>query len=519
MSIRQYISNHWKLVIIIPVLTLLSYGFFVFSGNVRYDTDILMITPGTDMGWSDLGRYGMVFIQKMFGLDVYSYVYFGILFYIFYVLAIELLVYFIYDVSGFDEKYKYWIFVMLYVTSPIFLFQLYFTLQEAEIGIGYFLIVIASYIAIKVYFEPSLKKVIIGTPALLVLQIIGFGIYQAFVIYYISLITVFLLLKFELYNQAYQYKKAFKSLIFIIVEFLASYIIFYLISSFYSSGDYISEQIHWGNESVAVCITTILFCIIKMVLVSATMRMSCLIVACMLVVYLFVLVLNKKTHNTKIGGWIWIKYLSIVFAFISPFLMVLYEGGEPVPRANLSLPLMAPFLVMYLLKIIGRYIDCRKERVLERLVIIISLVFFAIQLVSCFRITYTDNARYKKDIELMNQLVKDVDECVSDKLKPVFWVGGVSYDYGRFAVCEDMIGLSMFNGMEDVPYLASQRTNVFLEVHGYNMGDPGIFADEPYEIRPVADTMPSYPDKGSIYEGNEWVIIKLSNLFDGTRLE
>ena len=185
------------------------YGFLVFCGNIRIDTEELMNNPGSNLGWLVIGRWSLVLFKKLLGLTVHNTVASGVLFFLFFWLGANLLTFALYHLTERKERWHYWIFLLLYVTSNIWCYQIYFSLQQAEVAFAMLLLVIAAILAMKACFASVLSKaddwqsggheeksvwrngfkIVLSA----VLLFLGLGAYQALAAYYIAICLVLFL--------------------------------------------------------------------------------------------------------------------------------------------------------------------------------------------------------------------------------------------------------------------------------------------------------------------------------------
>ena len=191
-EIRNYGKQYGMLLLVSLAAAVLCYGFLVFSGTIRIDTEELMNHPGSKLGWLSIGRFGLAFLKDILGLQTHHMVWSGLLFFLFFWLGANLLTFGIYHFSG-GKSYSYWIFLLLYSTSNIWSYQVYFSVQQAEVACAMLLLVSAAFLSVQAVFEKMGAARIWRLLVSFVLLVLGLGAYQALAVYYIAVCLIFFL--------------------------------------------------------------------------------------------------------------------------------------------------------------------------------------------------------------------------------------------------------------------------------------------------------------------------------------
>ena len=69
--LRKYMlffKTHVKLIIFNCVLVAIIFGSRIFNTNITIDTDIMIVYPETTYNWLNIGRWGLILLQKVFGM-------------------------------------------------------------------------------------------------------------------------------------------------------------------------------------------------------------------------------------------------------------------------------------------------------------------------------------------------------------------------------------------------------------------------------------------------------------------
>ena len=144
-DLRDYVRKYWGLLAASMAAMLICFGYLVFCGNIRIDTEELINHPGSSLGWLAIGRWELAWLKHLLGLGTHQVIKSGILFFLFFWLGANLLTFGIYERSG-KKKSRYWIFLLLYVTSNIWCYQIYFSLQQAEVALAMLLLIEAAFL-------------------------------------------------------------------------------------------------------------------------------------------------------------------------------------------------------------------------------------------------------------------------------------------------------------------------------------------------------------------------------------
>ena len=377
-DLREYGKKYRLLIAASGAAVIFCFGFLLFGGTIRIDTEELINRPGTTVGWLTIGRFGLVFLKRLLGLSAYHPVISGVLFLLFFWLGANLLTYELYRFSGKREDYPYAVFLMLYVTSGIWSYQVYFTLQHAEVAFAMFLLIIAAVLAVRACIageendtDPSGKKKgrLSGTAlrrisALLtaaVLLVIGLGAYQALASYYIVICIALFLMDTD--SRRERGGGRLMPAIMLSLHFILSYVMYRFIANtwFMAGADYMDGQMGWGRLPVTECIKNILRTV-RNVLIGYGPRNFSFYTAGVILVLMAVPVMWRRAYaagtaaerepsrdaaaDGRRRNLIW-RYLTLAGIIAAPFLMTIYMGEMLVTRSQFALPVSAAFLGMY----------------------------------------------------------------------------------------------------------------------------------------------------------------------------
>lgn len=189
-DLRDYVRKYWGLLAASMAAMLICFGYLVFCGNIRIDTEELINHPGSSLGWLAIGRWELAWLKRLLGLGTHQVIKSGVLFFLFFWLGANFLTFGIYERSG-KKKSRYWIFLLLYATSNIWCYQIYFSLQQAEVALAMLLLIAAAFLMTGIGTGTVMN--LLRAFAAGVLLFIGLGAYQALAVYYVAVCLVFFL--------------------------------------------------------------------------------------------------------------------------------------------------------------------------------------------------------------------------------------------------------------------------------------------------------------------------------------
>lgn len=527
----EYGKKHGRLILLSLAATLICFGLLVFSGNLRIDTEELINHPGTTLGWTTIGRFGLAFLKQLLGLTTHQAVLSGVLFMVFFVIGANLLMFAIFHFSGKKENYPYWIFLLLYTTSNIWSFQIYFSVQQAEIALAMLLVVIAAILAVRCAFEAdgwlgNSFRTLVAT-ALLVL---GLGAYQALASYYIA-ICIMLFMAYlgnpECFREGRlpqevreKNSRLLAGIVFLIGQFGVSYVIYKVIADtwFMATGSYMENQMGWGKYPAVDCIKNVLRTAKNLLVGWGPRNFSFFTVGALLLVILLVLVWTQKRYQSKF------RFLMLLIGSVgllaAPFLMTMYMGEMLVTRSQFALPVVAAFLGMYGIGMLQagweNYFGVRK------LLTACVLVTVVLQTAYNLQMTYTDYVRYEEDKDRAVVLLDELTKANGGEMPevPVVFVGYQKAELDELCGRTEMYGWSFYEWDYDVenPTGTTHRICGFLKAeNGVELNEDATDEMRKMAVELSAD-MPVFPLEGSVQATEEFVVVKLSEIAERTDL-
>lgn len=550
-DMQDYVKKHGRLIAVSIAAAILCFGFLAFSSNIRIDTEELINRPGTTVGWLTIGRFGLAFLKRVLGLGVHSAFWSGLLFLIFFVIGANLLTFLLYHFSGKQESYPYWVFLLLYTTSNIWSYQVYFSLQQAEIACAMLLVVLAAWMSMRAGFGKKGRANLLRYLASTLFLVIGLGAYQALAAYYITIcIMLFLvLLDRKLFCGAKetirggmrenaehsreamrrQDRELLAGIAKLLVQFGVSYLLYHVIAHtwFMAGSGYMENQMGWGRLTVLECVKNVLRTARNLLLGNGPRNFSFFTIGVLFALALAVLACRKK--RTGNGAWtktrLALFLLALAGLLASPFLMTVYMGEMLVTRSQFALPVTAAFLGMYGIRGL-REISVEKEgakRWILRGCGALVCLALAVQAGYDLRLAYTDELRFRQDAEKTEELLAALKGVNGGKLpeQPVVFVGYQGAELGGFCRRTEMYGWSFYEWdySVDNPTGATHRIAGFVQAYTGNVLNENITEEEKKSAVMLTESMPDFPEEGSIQVTEEFVVVKLSDCTERTDVD
>lgn len=533
-DMKSYVKNHYKLMITSAVLVLLCYGYMALCGNLRIDTEVLINNPGTTMNWDTIGRFGLVFLKRILGLSTHHTLWSGILFLLFFYIQMQLFLFLIYHFSGGKENYPYWVGAILYGTSNLWCFQVYFSLQQGEIACAMLLVMIAAALAMKAFFRtgnyseskdeqmlPANKprvEIRTGAYALIsaALLIIGFGGYQAFVAFYIAIcICLFLVILMERWEKQKDAKEENRYVLFGIGKLSVHFLIVYGAYSFitkkwFTASDYLNSQKAWGTTPFATCVKEILKVIKRALFMQGVQDFSFYTIGGVMVILALFVLWKKGIQKNKIQMVIYI--LALAGLAVTPFLLNVYTGGKTVTRSQFALPVVAAFCGMFALYQIKKWKPEWKWFLTGGKVLAVAVTM--VQIAMCLVLAYTDDVRNTEDIAKTEALVECLKEANGGEMPEtlIVFVGAQSPKLSKGCIRTEMFGWSFYEWDFNPSNLtgATHRSVGLIRAYtGYDLQDKPSEEQKQQAIEAAAE-LEDFPADNCVKILEDMVVVRLS---------
>lgn len=544
-DMRDYVKKYGKLLLLSMIAAIICFGFLVFCGNVRIDTEELLNHPGSKLGWLGIGRFGLAFLKNMLGLGTHSVIKSGILFFLFFWVGANLVTFAIYHFSG-KRSYPYWIFLLLYVTSNIWSFQIYFSVQQAEVACAMLLLIVAAILSMQAFFEKHGAARICRLLFAVAFLVIGLGAYQALAAYYIAICIIFFLVWLDHESVSADRREEVvekarkRDMIFgiagLIVSFCLAYILYHIIANtwFMATAGYMEGQMGWGKYAAIDCIKNVLRTAKNLLLGVGPRNFSFYAIGLLLAAAL-VAIAWRETSGRKKDMFFWLRVLALIGLVASPLLMTLYMGEMLVTRSQFALPVASAFLGMYAIDGLCFGSDDKamqeqscgdgrmRNRLLTALCMFCVVATITLQCGYNLRLAYTDEARFASDAAKTDVLIEMLQEANGGALptQPIVFVGYQEADMPEWCRRTEMYGWSFYEwdySMEN-PTGATHRIAGFARAYTGCALNEDASDEEKQQALKLAETLADFPADGSILVTDEVVVVRLSEPCEQTAVD
>lgn len=527
-EIRNYGKQYGMLLLVSLAAAVLCYGFLVFSGTIRIDTEELMNHPGSKLGWLSIGRFGLAFLKDILGLQTHHMVWSGLLFFLFFWLGANLLTFGIYHFSG-GKSYSYWIFLLLYSTSNIWSYQVYFSVQQAEVACAMLLLVSAAFLSVQAVFEKMGAARIWRLLVSFVLLVLGLGAYQALAVYYIAACLIFFLVGIGRETGIEQEQKDGRLLLRclgLVLFFACAYAAYAAIADawFMAGADYMNAQSGWSRYPVTDCIKNVLRTA-KNLLFAIGPRNFSFYPAAALFTAVWLVRIFAGIYGRQGGRRFVLWLLALTALLASPLFMTIYMGEMLVTRAQFALPLAAAFLGMYVIDGLSER-GKRETKAQEQKrtagvcvwarrlgVIFVSVVLLG-QCTYNLRLAYTDQVRFEDDAAKTEQLLTLLAKANGGTLptQPIAFVGYQQAELPKWCRRTEMYGWSFYEWDYDSkrPAGATHRIVGLIQAYTGAVLEEAVTEEQLLAAAQMAQPLSDFPADGCIAVTDELVVVRLS---------
>lgn len=514
-SIKDYIKKYRYTIILMFLVTGICYAKHAFTLNAGIDTEDLLLGGTSNLeGWLTIGRFGAYYTKIILDVFHYNPYFSGLLFMVFFAISAVLWMYNFYEFGNHADRYPYWLFGILYVTSPLWCMIFYFSMLQLELSAGLCCAAVCVYLQFDLFFHKQNKRsFIIKAVIAAVLFVWAVGSYQAVLpVYFAGVCGTFIILYREGLNEdSIQLKEIWSGAIGIILHFVVSYIIYTFITRvFFSGSSYLEDQITWGNQPAGEIIRELLGTLWHTYIgydeVHNKLILAAGIFFALDIIWIFVK--HRKIADN-------ITYLLISgMLVLTPFALFFYMGGMTEPRTHFPQAVLSAFLAMYAagnIESIGK--EIKREQYMKTAVTAVLLLFVYQQTAVTLRLWYTDDVCNRQTQLVAYNISADIDSLgFGDKPEvPIVILG--KKDTKLLPVClkYNMFGMSNFAWDYNSPAGGSVRSGMYLNAVTNSEYYVGNEEQREAAVQYGAG-MPCYPSPGYVEYAKDIdaIIVKLS---------
>mgnify|MGYP005759750797 FL=1 len=490
---------------VVVILLTVAYGMKIFHLAISHDTEAVISVPDNMyFSWIAMGRFGLVAIKYLLGLEVFNPYLAAVLAFLMLVINSIFWEYLFWKITVYKKNFSKvsWIFPAMFLTAPIMADQFSFLLQAFEVQLAVLFVGIALFLI----YNPSVSGkgcVLLKMTGACALLILSFSCYQSTVPLFIAGTCSSFLLMYPALR--HKWRALFKA----VACFAVSFILYEVVSKLVMwcmnipATEYISDQIFWGQRPFRECVMNILRHI-KQVLTGEGIFFS--ISYLLAFIMLFLLLVYKVVKKREEVPWLLLASATLM---ATPFLMSIVLGQAPTTRVQIVLPFVFGFVFQFF------FLQWDFRPALgSRVGAAAGIAILALCLEQCVwdaRIYYTEYVVYDEDVRLAEKISDRIDQLNLGESpeEPVVFVGSRIPALNPSAYAHiSMSGYSFF----EISFSTAHGTWVmrnFMMTLGYNYkypSDEQFIAAEEY-----AKTMESWPNTNSVAVHDGMIIVKLSD--------
>lgn len=502
----EYVRNYRWPILLSWGLLLCVYLPWLVAPELHMDLDVLVMNPGTDWAWTGIGRQGyglLTFLLDLEEINPYFICLFGWLS----LCAVSALLGFFCWRFGLGNPVFCAFLGLLTFISPIFVEQFYWYYRILPLAVGYVFCIAAA----GLWYHGILKKNGLSCVLGAILSALAFMVYQMLVVAEITLIVVAFLALYRRneFGSGGSGTNYFSLGCKLILLFIVSYAATSVITNvwFMGNGGFSTSFIQWGQVPVSQCVESILTGIKNCVMgksihttvlfsIFAGLGLAAVVIECV------------SSPGAKYKA---LYILAYILLQICPFLMSFYQGRESEIHIQLVYPMVMALDAAFVFGVSKR-VKKPLGASLRVLAGVFAVVLFWSQAQTAMRMIYTDSVRIDEDKRVAADIERAVDLTAGGDRKPVIFIGRYVDELNPSCVRGDYIGVSAL-GWDHwmVPHYVSSSTRTAGLLNTLGMDFQGITDESAAAAaRKKALDMPAWPAEGSIVDGGDCVIVKLS---------
>ena len=501
-----FLRKYWEQAICIGVLLTLLYGRQAFTNYFYIDKEVFVNNPGSYYNWGETGRFGLILLNKIFGMGWYNPYLGGVLFLIglwFAAMAFGYLFYTIERGLPSGALFAAMLLFMIYPTYiELFLFQFVAYLILTAVS----LLLVADWLFVLAVREKNWVAFLISLP----LTVIAFGSYQSLVLLQLCFyMGIFLMLV---------YTDRDKRMIGLSIgHSIAHFVIAFGVSEgisrcFFSGSNYVSSMVAWQSGDYKTCFYYIKATIFNVVFQRDVCHpMTYNLCWGMGLIALFVLL---GRQGFKRAVWYGLGLLGVV---LSPFFLLFVMGQPPMYRTLMTFPAACAVLFLFSAHILSDGLKENWGKLARGLFVAGGFLMLFLNCGPILRLYYTRDVVGKGDEMTAAMILEELNgiEAVAQEEKPVIFIGRraamTNASCYTMRDCWTYTAMSAFDmdyAFEPYYYYSTHRILGFYKT----LGVQDLRGPSP-EMMPSAyedsEAMPIWPAEGSVEEFEDYVIVKL----------
>jgi len=507
-NLINYIKKHGIQLVLLLIFVCLIYGQTAFSTNFYVDAEAVINNPGGVYNWNEIGRFGLIGLKFLIGGNWYNPYLEGVLFLLTYWILACLCVYLVSVLLKREDTVLSTIFAGLALFYPTYADQFMFRFQAFEIAFAMVLVIVNGLLFVR-FIDIKKKSYAL---AIILLEVLSFGIYQSMV----NLMIVVYALVYLFTVSVYEKKDRIYLIISSVILFVIGFTVYELIAKlFFSSGTYLSDSVGWTSGDIKTTVMNLL-AYFKHVLLSQDVfypyTFSLVVLLSVGTVICFVV-----TKKKKIGSYI----LGIFAMLASPFLLSILTGTPTAYRAQCMLPFSCAGLFVFCVNEFGNRLKAKDEKKYKIAMSVSAFVAVSLIIVQCsviLRLFYTQDTIRKNDEIVAIEIMSALNEYETAGVPIVFegylepGINGSCYtkEQAQSFLAYSLYGFAYVDGVpvSDADYCNTHRILGYFESLGFEYTYPDV--DVVNKVISENQDIESWPSKNSIVATEDYVLIRLS---------
>lgn len=487
------------------ILTLL-YGRQAFTDYFYIDKEVFVNNPGSYYNWGETGRFGLILLNKIFGMGWYNPYVGGILFLLGSWLSAMAFGYLFYTIEPQLSPGALFASMLLFMVYPtyieLFLFQFVAYLILAAMA----LLLVADWLFVLAVREKNRIAFALSLP----LTVIAFGSYQSLMLLQLCFcMGIFLIIVYterdkKMTGAAIGCSAAHFILAFGISEGISR--------CFFSGSDYVSNMVAWQLGDYESCLNAIKGTLFKVVFQRDVCHpLTYDLCWGMGLITLFVLL---RRQALKKAVWYGLGLLGVV---LSPFFLLFVMGQPPMYRTLMTFPAACAILFLFSAHVLSDQTGEKRRKFAGAFFAVCGCIMLFLNCKPMMRLYYTRDIVGKADEMTAGQILEKLDgiQAVEEEAKPVVFIGHrpamTNASCYTLRDCFTYTILSVFEmdySFEPYYYYSTHRILGFYRTLGvqYLSGPKPEHMPAAYKD---SEAMPVWPREGSVEEFDDYVIVKL----------
>jgi hypothetical protein len=504
----EFAAKHKGVIAVLILAIIFLYGQKIFYYDISIDSEVAINDPAEIFNqWLAIDRFGLVVTKKIFNLTLLVPAAADFLMAITLGFTAFFLDFCVHEWKGKDEGYSlfYYIFPAAYVSAPCLAEQFNFTLQSFEIAWAGLLCILAVYCFSRIiFYKESFFWAVPG----FIMTVWSFGSYQAFAGLFIASAVISYMLA---YQNGRTVLKGTPVCLLAVIKYIiafaagfAGYIaaskavqaLFHIVPS-----AYVENMSLWSTGNTSAALSNISADAGRIYLGSMPLFFQSLFLPVMIVSLLLLLYRGLKARRSGFAIYI----IAAAVLAVSPLLLSIAGGNIQPIRGQIVYPLVYAFYL--------GYITTFSIRAVSGICCFIAAMASFYQGTNMTQLFYVSHMVYEHDKLLASDIYEEIDEAGRkaglDEYTVVF-IGSKSNGVTEGYPKGEVIGHSFFEWDSDWYYGSTRRIAGLCDTLGYQR--LVLPSEEQTEAaKAEAETMPSWPEEGSVKESDGVIIIKLSD--------